>query len=407
MANLRMTLLDLLNKDEQGADPSFLRDGVRLLAQELMDTEVTQLAGAGLHERTDARLTYRNGYREREWDTRVGTVELQIPKLRQGSYFPSLLEPRRRHERALLSVVQEAYVHGVSTRAVDNLAEALGLKGISKDQVSRICEELDGQVTAFRTRRLDADYPYLMLDATFKKVRENGRVISMAVLIATGVKSTGEREVVGVDVGPSEDLEFWRSFLRQLVSRGLRGVRLVTSDSHLGLKQAVAEVLIGATWQRCRVHFMRNALATVPKLAQQMVAATLRTIFAQPDAAAAHEAVERISRLFAKRYPQLVACLQEAETDILAYYGFPPEHRRQVWSTNSLERLNKEVSRRCDVVGIFPNRQALLRLSGAVLEEQNDEWAVGRRYFSTDSMNKLFQPTNEEVVQALLELESA
>ncbi len=370
MADLRMTLLDLLNKEEQGADPSFLRDGVRLLAQELMDAEVTQLAGAGLHERSENRLTYRNGYREREWDTRVGTVDLHIPKLRQGAYFPSLLEPRRRHERALLSVVQEAYVHGVSTRAVDSLAEALGLKGISKDQVSRICKELDGQVTAFRTRRLDAEYPYLMLDATFEKVRENGRVISMAVLIATGVKATGEREVVGVEVGPAEDLEFWRAFLRQLVSRGLSGVRLVTSDSHLGLKQAVAEILVGATWQRCRVHFMRNALATVPKLAQQMVAATLRTVFAQPDAPSAKETIERVCRLFEKRYPQLVACLRDAETDVLAFYGFPVEHRRQIWSTNSLERLNREVGRRCEVVGIFPNRAALLRLAGAVLEEQ-------------------------------------
>ena len=407
MANPRMTLLDLLSKAEQGADPDFLRDGLKLLAQELMDAEVTQLVGAGLHERSENRLTYRNGYREREWDTRVGTIDLQIPKLRQGAYFPSLLEPRRRHERALLAVVQEAYVHGVSTRAVDNLAEALGLKGISKDQVSRICKELDGQVTAFRTRRLDAEYPYLMLDATFEKVRENGRVISMAVLIATGVKATGEREVVGVDVGPAEDLEFWRAFLRQLVSRGLSGVRLVTSDSHLGLKQAVAEVLVGATWQRCRVHFMRNALATVPKLAQQMAAATLRTIFAQPDADSAHDSLERVCRLFEKRYPKLVACLQEAETDVLAYFGFPVEHRRQIWSTNSLERLNREVGRRCEVVGIFPNRAALLRLAGAILEEQNDEWAVGRRYFSTESMNKLFQPSNEEVVKALLELESA
>src|SRR5438309_9992442 len=334
MASLRMTLLDLLNKSEQGADPNLLRDGVQLLAQELMDAEVTDQIGAEPHERTTGRTTYRNGYRDREWDTRVGTLELQIPKLRQGTYFPSLLEPRRRHERALLSVVQEAYIHGVSTRAVDALAEALGLKGISKDQVSRICKELDAQVHAFRTRPLDAEYPYLMLDATFEKVRENGRVISMAVLIAVGVKSTGEREVVGVDVGPAEDLEFWRAFLRQLVSRGLSGVRLVTSDSHLGLKQAVAEVLVGATWQRCRVHFMRNALATVPKVAQQMVAATLRTIFAQPDLTTAHDAVERISRLFEKRYPKLVETLTEAETDIL-------------------ERLNKEVSRRCDVVGIF------------------------------------------------------
>src|SRR2546430_583471 len=407
MASLRMTLLDLLNKSEQGADPNFLRDGVQLLAQELMDAEVTDLIGAEPHERTAGRTTYRNGYRDREWDTRVGTIDLDIPSCERETYFPSLLEPRRRHERALLSVVQEAYIHGVSTRAVDALAEALGLKGISKDQVSRICQELDAQVHAFRTRPLDAEYPYLMLDATFEKVRENGRVISMAVLIATGVKRTGEREVLGLDVGPAEDLEFWRAFLRQLVSRGLRGVRLVTSDAHLGLKQAVAEVLVGATWQRCRVHFMRNALATVPKLAQQMVAATLRTIFAQPEVDSAHETVERVCRLFEKRYPQLVACLREAETDVLAYYGFPVEHRRQIWSTNSLERLNREVGRRCEVVGIFPNRAALLRLAGAVLEEQNDEWAVGRRYFSTESMNKLFQPSNEEVVKALLELESA
>ena len=259
MASLRMTLLDLLNKSEQGADPNFLRDGVRLLAQELMDAEVTDLVGAEPHERTAGRTTYRNGYRDREWDTRVGTLELQIPKLRQGTYFPSLLEPRRRHERALLSVVQEAYVHGVSTRAVDNLAEALGIKSISKDQVSRICKELDAQVHAFRTRRLDGEFPYLFLDATFEKVRENGRVISMAGLIAVGVRSTGEREVVGVDVGPAEDHEFWLQFLRQLASRGLSGVRLVISDSHLGLKQAVAQVFVGSTWQRCRVHFPRKS----------------------------------------------------------------------------------------------------------------------------------------------------
>src|SRR6266581_1747924 len=295
----------------------------------------------------------------------------------------SELSARRRHERALLSVVQEAYIHGVLTRAVDNLAEALGIKSISKDQVSRICKELDAQVHAFRTRRLDGEFPYLFLDATFEKVRENGRVISMAVLIAVGVRSTGEREVVGVDVGPAEDHEFWLQFLRQLLNRGLSGVRLVISDSHLGLKQAVAQVFVGSTWQRCRVHFMRNAMATVPKVAQQ------------------------ICRLFEKRYPQLVKVVQEAEVDVLAYYSFPVEHRRQIWSTNSLERLNKEVSRRCDVVGIFPNRSSLLRLVGAVLEEQHDEWQVGRRYFSTESMNKLYQPSNEEVVKALLELESA
>jgi len=407
MTNFRMALLDLLRKDEQGADPQFLRDGVRLLAQELMDAEVTQAVGAAPYERTDKRVTSRNGFREREWDTRVGTVELAIPKLRQGSYFPALLEPRRRHERALLAVVQEAYVHGVSTRNVDALAEALGVKGISKDQVSPICKELDGQVHAFRTRPLTGEYPYLMLDATFEKVRENGRVVAMAVVLAVGVRLTGEREVLGLDVGPSEDHQFWLEFLRQLVTRGLRGVRLVTSDSHVGLKQAIGQVLAGAAWQRCRVRFMRNALATVPKAAQQMVAAMLRTIFAQPDGTAAHETLARISRLFERRFPKLVALLHEAEVDILAFHGFPAEHRRQVWSTNSLERLNREVTRRCDVVGIFPNRQALLRLLGAILEEQNDEWAVTRRYFSQESMNKLTEPTQEEVVQTLLELHTA
>jgi transposase-like protein len=295
----------------------------------------------------------------------------------------------------------------VSTRAVDQLAEALGIKGISKDQVSRICRELDAQVEAFRSRRLDGEYPYLFLDATFEKVRENGRVVAMAVLIAVAVKNSGEREVVGLDVGPSEDHEFWLAFCRQLAARGLAGVKLVISDSHLGLKHAVQQVFTGATWQRCRVHFMRNVLATVPKAAHQMVAATVRTIFAQPDRTTAKAAVDRVCRLFEKRFPKLVSCLLDAEEDVLAYYGFPLEHRRQIWSTNSLERLNKEVSRRCDVVGIFPNRQALLRLVGAVLEEQNDEWAVGRRYFSSESMAKLMQPLTEEVVETLLALESA
>jgi putative transposase len=407
MTNPRMSLLQLLDKAEAGADPEFLRDGLRLLAQELMETEVTQLVGAQPYERTDSRTNSRNGYREREWDTRVGTVDLQIPKLRQGTYFPGLLEPRRRHERALLSVVQQAYVHGVSTRAVDHLAEALGVKGISKDQVSRICKELDGQVHAFRTRRLDGEYPYVMLDATFEKVRENGRVVSMAVLIAVGIRSTGEREILGVDVGPAEDFQFWLSFMRDLVARGVTGVLLVTSDSHLGLKAAVAQVFTGATWQRCRVHFMRNALSSVPKHAQQMVAAMVRAVFAQPDLESAQETLGRVCEIFRAKFPQLVQILVDAEEDVLAYYGFPVEHRRQVWSTNSLERLNREVGRRCAVVGIFPNRQSLLRLVGAVLEEQNDEWAVGRRYFSTESMHKLTEPTNEEVVKALLELETA
>src|ERR1700694_5273190 len=328
MTNSRMSLLQLLDKAEAGADPEFLRDGLRLLAQELMETEVTHLVGAQPYERTESRTNSRNGYRDREWDTRVGTVDLQIPKLRQGTYFPGLLEPRRRHERALLSVVQQAYVHGVSTRAVDHLAEALGLKGISKDQVSRICKELDGQVHAFRTRRLDGEYPYVMLDATFEKVRENGRVVSMAVLIAVGIRSTGEREILGVDVGPAEDFQFWLSFMRDLVARGVTGVLLVTSDSHLGLKAAVAQVFTGATWQRCRVHFMRNALSSVPKHAQQMVAAMVRTIFAQPDLASAKETLGRVCNVFRAKFPQLVQVLVDAEEDVLAYYGVPVEHRR-------------------------------------------------------------------------------
>jgi putative transposase len=286
-------------------------------------------------------------------------------------------------------VVREAYVQGVSTRRVDELVKALGLDGISRSQVSRVCEELDGEVERFRQRKLDGPYPYVWLDATFVKVRQDHRVVSMAVVIAIGVNTTGQREVLGLDVGPSEDGAFWHAFLRSLVSRGLSGVKLVTSDAHEGLKGAIAAVLQGASWQRCRTHFMRNALALVPKGAQQMVAATIRTVFVQPDPQAAREQWRRVADSFRSRFPKLAHLLDEAEADVLAYLAFPPEHWRQVWSNNPLERLNREVKRRTDVVGIFPTEPSIVRLVGAVLAEQHDEWQVSRRYFSAESLAKL------------------
>ncbi len=322
----------------------------------------------------------------------MGTIELQVPRVRDGSFYPSLLEPRKRAERALVAVVQEAYVQGVSTRRVDELVQALGIGGISKSQVSRVCQGLDAEVERFRTRRLDGPYPYVWLDATFVKVRERGRVVSQAVVIAIGVRQSGEREVLGLDVGPSEDGAFWTAFLRGLVARGLSGVQLVVSDAHEGLKGAIVAVLVGASWQRCRVHFVRNVLALVPKAASQMVAATIRTVFVQPDAASARETWRRVADGFRPKWPRLAALLDDAEPDVLAYLAFPPEHWRQVWSNNPLERLNKEIKRRTDVVGIFPNTAAALRLVGMVLAEQHDEWQVSRRYFSAESLAKLGAP---------------
>src|SRR5215211_1636514 len=386
---LRMALLELLRKAELERDADVLRDGARVLSQALLKLEVTQHLGAERHARTAERTGQRNGYRERLWDTRVGTLDLRVPRVRDGSFYPSLLEPRRRAERALVAVVQEAYVQGVSTRRVDDLVQALGMHGISKSQVSRLCSELDAEVERFRTRKLEGPYPYLWLDATFLKVRQEGRVVSLAVVLAIGVSASGQREVLGLDVGPSEDGAFWLQFLRGLLARGLSGVQLVISDAHEGLKGAIAAVLQGASWQRCRVHFVRNALALVPKAAAQMVAATIRTVFVQPDAASAREQWRRVADGFRPRYPRLAELLDEAEADVLAYLAFPPEHWRQVWSNNPLERLNKEVKRRTDVVGIFPNPAAALRLVGAVLAEQHDEWQVARRYFSAESLTKL------------------
>lgn len=378
-----------------------LREAMGVMSQALMEAEVEAHLGAGRHERTAERTGQRNGYRERSGDTRVGSIELRVPRVRDGSYFPALLEPRTRAERALTAVIQEAYVQGVSTRRVDALVQALGMSGISKSQVSRLCQELDGVVERCRHRRLEGPYPYVWLDATYVKVRVEGRVVSMAVVIATGVRARGEREVLGFDVGPSEDGAFWLTFLRALVARGLAGVQLVISDAHQGLTGAIAAVLQGAGWQRCRVHFVRNALALVPKGAQPWVAATIRTAFAQPDATTAREQWRRVADGFRDRFPRLTALLNEAEVDVLAYLAFPPEHWRQIWSNNPLERLNKEVKRRPDVVGIFPNEAATIRLVGAVLSEQHDEWQVGRRYLSAESLAKLLTPLAADPPAAL------
>ncbi len=388
---LSMALEELLRKAQLSEDVDFLREGVRVFSQALMELEVTQHVGAGRHERTSGRTGQRNGYRERQWDTRVGSMQLRVPRVRDGSYFPSLLEPRRRAERALVAAVQEAYVQGVSTRRVDDLVQAFGLQGVSKSQVSALCRELDQEGERFRTRPLnDTSYPYVWLDATFMKGRQNGRVVALAVVIAIGVNAaTGCREVLGVDVGASEDGAFWLAFLRGLMARGLTGVQLVVSDAHEGLKMAVSAVLHGTSWQRCRVHFMRNALALVPKAAAQRVAATMRTVFAQPEPEMAHDAWRRVADGFRARYPKLAVLLDHAEAEVLAYLAFPAEHWRQIWSNNPLERLNREVKRRTDVVGIFPNEPAILRLVGAVLAEQHDEWQVTRRYFSAESLAKL------------------
>lgn len=392
---LRMALDELLRKAHGDGDIDFLKEGVRVMAQALMELEVTQHLGAERYERTPERSGQRNGYRERPWDTRVGTLELAVPRVRDSSFFPALLEPRRRAERALVAVVQEAYIQGVSTRRVDALVKALGMEGISKSQVSRLCQTLDQEVERFRRRALLGHYPYLWLDATYVKVRQQGRVVSLAVVVATGVTSRGEREVLGLDAGPSEDAAFWQQLLRGLVSRGLSGVRLVISDAHTGLVQAIAGVLQGASWQRCRVHWLRNALALVPKSAAEMVAATIRTVFVQPDAASTQEQWRRVADGLRSQFPKLAALMDASEADVLAYTTFPRAHWRQIWSNNPLERVMKEIKRRTNVVGIFPNQAAIVRLVGAVLLEQHEEWQVGRRYLSVESLATLQREGNE------------
>lgn len=392
MTEISMTVGEYLRKAGIDLDGDFLAQAASLVAQATMELEVTQQIGAAKHERTLARQTQRNGYRERSWATRAGDIPLRIPKLRQGSYFPSLLEPRRQAEQALLAVVQQAYIEGVSTRKVDDLLQALGLTGMDKSQVSRICKELTEVVEAFRNRPLEGSYPYVWLDALYVKVRVNHRIVSQAVVMAIGVRETGERALLGFAVGASEDAAFWLSFLRSLVQRGLRGVQLVISDSHEGLKAALSQVLAGATWQRCRVHFMRNVLAHIPQGDKSMVAAALRTFFAQPNRQAAGQQLQEVVRAMMPRWPKAAQLVAEAEEDILAYMAFPLEHWTRIYSTNPLERLNKEVKRRTNVVGIFPDEAAVVRLIGAVLLEQADEWEVDRRYFSQESMRRLTEP---------------
>ena len=364
-------------------DVDFLREALRVLVEGIMDAEVSSRIGAEYGERSPERVTQRNGYRSRAWDTRVGTMDLHIPKLREGSYFPSLLKPRRRSERALLAVIQQAYVEGVSTRRVDDLVKALGCEGISKSQVSRICSELDEVVEDFLGRPLDGGpYPYLWLDALTQKVREDGRIVNVSVVVATAVSGEGKREIIGMDVGTSEDGAFWLAFLRSLSARGLGGVELVVSDAHQGLRGAIAAVFGGASWQRCRTHFMANLLTRVPRRAQPWVATMVRTIYQQPSPDEVHAQLDRVTSQLQNRFPQVASLLDEAGPDVLAFSSFPLAHWKKIWYNNPQERLNKEIRRRTDVVGIFPNRSAVRRLVGAVLAEQHDEWAGGRRYIT-------------------------
>ena len=374
---------------EKGSDTTFLREMIGFAAQRLMELETEGLCGAGHGERSVDRRNQRNGYRERDWETRAGTVELRIPKLRRGSYFPVFLEPRRLAEKALTAVVQEAYVQGLSTRSVDDLVRAMGMEGISKSQVSRLCGEIDERVQTFLGRPIEGDWPYVWLDATYVKARRDHHIVSVAVIVAVGVNTDGRREVLGMTVGHSEAETFWVEFLRSLARRGLRGVKLVISDAHEGLKAAIAKIL-GATWQRCRIHFMRNALAYAGKTQRRVVSAWIGTAFAQDDAAAARKQWRDVADQARPRVPKLAALMDEAEADVLAYMGFPAQHRAKLHSTNPLERLNGEIKRRSEVVGIFPNEAAVTRLIGALLLEQNDEWAVQRaRYMSLETIAPL------------------
>jgi putative transposase len=385
MTDDRMALIELI---EKGADSDLVRELLAFAADRMMELEVEARTGAPAGVRSPDRFTHRNGYRERTWETRAGRIDLAIPKLRKGSYLPSFLEPRRTAEKALTAVIQEAYVQGISTRAVDDLVKAMGGSGISKSQVSRLCEEIDERVNAFLSRPIEGAWPYLWIDATYLKVREAGRIVSLAVIVAVGVNTDGRREVLGVATGASEAEPFWKAFLRSLADRGLRGVKLVIADDHKGLRAAAAKVF-SATHQRCRVHWLRNALAHVPPKQRPAAVAMLKTIFAQDTAEAAHAQWRQVADALRERFPKLAELMDGARDDVLAYMTFPREHWPQIASTNPLERLNGEIKRRADVVGIFPNDRSVIRLVGALMLEQCDEWAVTRRYMSLESLGSL------------------
>jgi transposase-like protein len=395
MTDERIALKQLLDK---GSDAELLSEMIGFVANRLMQLDVESLCKASRYERNDERENYRNGYRDRAWETRAGTVDLKVPKLRRGSYFPEFLEPRRASEQALVAVIQEAYIGGLSTRDVDNLVKTMGMSGVSKSQVSRLCASIDERVGAFLSRPLEGDWPYLWLDATYVRTRSGGRIVNVAIVVAVAVNREGRREVLGIEVMPSESEVFWSEFLRSLTHRGLRGVKLVVSDAHEGLKAAVRKV-IGAGWQRCRVHFMRNALQRVPKRAQAMVTAALRTAFDQGDAESAHAQWRQLIDVFEESHPKFAELMSDAEHDVLAYKAFPREHWSQLHSTNPLERLNKEIKRRTRVVGIFPNDPAIVRLVGAMMLEQNDEWAVTRRYMTLETIGSVCDDSNVDVAK--------
>jgi transposase-like protein len=413
MTDSIITFINYLRKKDLVEDVDFLKKASEFMYQKLIDLEAEEVIGAGRYERTPKRQTYRNGTRERQLETRVGKITVKIPKLRRGSYFPSILEPRKRSEEALLAVIQEAYILGVSTRRMDELVQRMGLEGIDKSKVSRICKELDEMVDQFRERKLQTHYPYIWLDAIVLNVRENHRVVKLSLGIAVGVDEQGERHILGLDLGAGESEVFWLEFLRSLKQRGLEESMLVISDAHSGLKAAIAQAFSGGTWQRCSVHFMRNVLAQVSHKDKKQVADAIKLIFDQPDQASAKVFLKKLAELMESRWPKVSRMLLEAKEDILAYKTFPSVHHRSIHSVNPLERLNREIRRRTRLVGVFPNRASVFRLVGTLLMEIDEDWRGGRRYMAQEGMNKLLNPILEdpseqsfELVDELLELEA-